>query len=73
MANELEPEWVAFWWQNGGDKTSEDVGIPLTYVSANYFDGYMVGGYILPLKESVILHGDYTNQGYMQSGFVLGS
>ncbi|CAH1417110.1 unnamed protein product [Lactuca virosa] len=55
-------------------KTIKDFGIPFTYVSANCFVGYMVGGlcqlsHILPSRESVLWFGDYTDQGYIQSGF----
>nr|GEX28680.1 bifunctional pinoresinol-lariciresinol reductase 2 [Tanacetum cinerariifolium] len=44
-------------------KAIEEAGIPFTYVSANCFAGYMVGGlcqpgHILPSRESVTLFGD---------------
>nr|XP_043629522.1 bifunctional pinoresinol-lariciresinol reductase-like isoform X2 [Erigeron canadensis] len=44
-------------------KAIEDAGIPFTYVSANCFAGYFVGGlcqmgHILPSTDSVTLYGD---------------
>ncbi|KAK6158469.1 hypothetical protein DH2020_005783 [Rehmannia glutinosa] len=45
------------------EKYNEEAGIPFTYVSANCFAGYFVGGLcqfgkILPSRDSVVIHGD---------------
>ncbi|KAI3505432.1 hypothetical protein L1887_27561 [Cichorium endivia] len=63
MADALEPGRVTFDDKMVVRKAIEDAGIPFTYVSANCFAGYMVGGlcqpgHILPSKESVLLLGD---------------
>ncbi|PWA67758.1 bifunctional pinoresinol-lariciresinol reductase 2 [Artemisia annua] len=63
MADAMEPGRVTFDDKMVVRKAIEEAGIPFTYVSANCFAGYMVGGlcqpgHILPSRESVILFGD---------------
>ncbi|XP_071730539.1 bifunctional pinoresinol-lariciresinol reductase-like [Rutidosis leptorrhynchoides] len=63
MADALEPGRVTFDDKMVVRKAVEDAGIPFTYVSANCFAGYMVGGlcqpgHILPSRESVTILGD---------------
>ncbi|GJT75873.1 bifunctional pinoresinol-lariciresinol reductase 2 [Tanacetum coccineum] len=63
MADAMEPGRVTFDDKMVVRKAIEDAGIPFTYVSANCFAGYMVGGlcqpgHILPSRESVTLFGD---------------
>ncbi|KAJ9537556.1 hypothetical protein OSB04_030289 [Centaurea solstitialis] len=63
MADAIEPGRVTFDDKMVVRKAIEDAGIPFTYVSANCFAGYMVGGlcqpgHILPSWESVVLLGD---------------
>ncbi|OVA11785.1 NmrA-like [Macleaya cordata] len=63
MANAMEPGRVTFDDKMVVRKAIEDAGIPFTYVSANCFAGYFVGGLcqpgrITPSRESVILLGD---------------
>ncbi|KAJ9537555.1 hypothetical protein OSB04_030288 [Centaurea solstitialis] len=63
MGDAMEPGRVAFDDKMVVRKAIEDAGIPFTYVSANCFAGYFVGGlcqpgHILPSTESVILLGD---------------
>lgn len=63
MGDALEPGRVTFDDKMVVRKAIEDAGIPFTYVSANCFAGYMVGGlcqpgHILPSRESVTFLGD---------------
>ncbi|KAA8521238.1 hypothetical protein F0562_011925 [Nyssa sinensis] len=63
MANAIEPGRVTFDDKMVVRKAIEDAGIPFTYVSANCFAGYFLGGLcqpgqILPSRNSVILLGD---------------
>ncbi|XP_024996392.1 bifunctional pinoresinol-lariciresinol reductase 2-like [Cynara cardunculus var. scolymus] len=63
MGNAIEPGRVTFDDKMVVRKAIEDAKIPFTYVSANCFAGYMVGGlcqpgHILPSRESVVLMGD---------------
>ncbi|PWA45040.1 bifunctional pinoresinol-lariciresinol reductase 2 [Artemisia annua] len=63
MADAMEPGRVTFDDKMVVRKAIQEAGIPFTYVSANCFAGYMVGGlcqpgHILPSRESVILFGD---------------
>ncbi|KAK4252671.1 hypothetical protein QN277_014416 [Acacia crassicarpa] len=63
MAHALEPGRVTFDDKMVVRKAIEEANIPFTYVSANCFAGYFLGGLcqpglILPSKESVVLYGD---------------
>ncbi|KAK4252669.1 hypothetical protein QN277_014414 [Acacia crassicarpa] len=63
MAHALEPGRTTFDDKMVVRKAIEEANIPFTYVSANCFAGYFLGGLcqpglILPSKESVILYGD---------------
>ncbi|KAL3497959.1 hypothetical protein ACH5RR_040691 [Cinchona calisaya] len=63
MANAMEPGRVTFDDKMVVRKAVEEAGIPFTYVSANCFAGYFVGGLcqpgrIFPSKDSVALLGD---------------
>ncbi|KAK1286832.1 hypothetical protein QJS10_CPB20g01149 [Acorus calamus] len=63
MAHALEPGNETFVQKMIVRKAIEDAGIPFTYVSANCFAGYLVGGLcqmgrITPSRESVLLLGD---------------
>ncbi|KAK9077832.1 hypothetical protein SSX86_006170 [Deinandra increscens subsp. villosa] len=63
MGDAIEPGRVTFDDKMVVRKAIEDAGIPFTYVSANCFAGYFVGGlcqpgHILPSRESVTLFGD---------------
>ncbi|KAJ8633889.1 hypothetical protein MRB53_027225 [Persea americana] len=63
MADALEPGRVLFDDKMVVRKAIQDAGIPFTYISANCFAGYFVGGLcqpgrILPSRESVCLFGD---------------
>ncbi|KAI3468560.1 hypothetical protein Pfo_025223 [Paulownia fortunei] len=63
MENAMEPGKVTFDEKMVVRKAIEDAGIPFTYVSANCFAGYFLGGLcqfgkILPSRESVVIHGD---------------
>ncbi|XXG78093.1 hypothetical protein AAC387_Pa08g2111 [Persea americana] len=63
MADALEPGRVSFDDKMVVRKAIQDAGIPFTYISANCFAGYFVGGLcqpgrILPSRESVCLFGD---------------
>nr|XP_043629634.1 bifunctional pinoresinol-lariciresinol reductase-like [Erigeron canadensis] len=63
MADALEPGRVTFDDKMVVRKAIEGAGIPFTYVSANCFAGYMVGGlcqpgHILPSTDSVVFLGD---------------
>ncbi|XP_062146428.1 bifunctional pinoresinol-lariciresinol reductase 2-like [Alnus glutinosa] len=63
MPNALEPGRVTFDDKMVVRKAIQDAKIPFTYVSANCFAGYFLGGlcqpgYILPSRDSVVLFGD---------------
>lgn len=63
MKDAIEPGRVTFDDKMTVRKAIEDAGIPFTYVSANCFAGYIVGGLcqpgkILPSKDHVLLLGD---------------
>ncbi|KAI3692185.1 hypothetical protein L6452_31996 [Arctium lappa] len=63
MGDAMEPGRVTFDDKMVVRKAIEDAGIPFTYVSANCFAGYFVGGlcqpgHILPTRDSVVLFGD---------------
>ncbi|KAL0331014.1 UNVERIFIED_CONTAM: Bifunctional pinoresinol-lariciresinol reductase [Sesamum angustifolium] len=62
-AKATEPGKVTFEDKMVVRKAIEEAGIPFTYVSANCFAGYFVGGLcqfgkILPPRDSVVIHGD---------------
>lgn len=68
MANAMEPGRVTFDDKMMVRKAIEEAGIPFTYVSANCFAGYFVGGLcqpgkILPSRDSVVLLGDGNQKG----------
>ncbi|XP_060178588.1 bifunctional pinoresinol-lariciresinol reductase 2-like [Lycium barbarum] len=63
MENAMEPGRVTFDDKMVVRKAIEEAGIPFTYVSANCFAGYFLGGlcqigHILPSRDSVVLLGD---------------
>ncbi|XP_047968526.1 bifunctional pinoresinol-lariciresinol reductase-like [Salvia hispanica] len=63
MEKATEPGNVMFQDKMVVRKAIEEAGIPYTYVSANCFAGYFVGGLcqfgkILPSTDSVVIHGD---------------
>ncbi|XP_071737379.1 bifunctional pinoresinol-lariciresinol reductase-like [Rutidosis leptorrhynchoides] len=63
MLDSMEPGRETFTEKMVVRKAIEDVGIPFTYVSANCFAGYFIGGlcqfgHILPATDSVVLFGD---------------
>ncbi|XP_055811784.1 bifunctional pinoresinol-lariciresinol reductase 2-like [Solanum dulcamara] len=63
MENAMEPGRVTFDDKMMVRKAIEEAGIPFTYVSANCFAGYFLGGlcqigHILPSTDSVVLLGD---------------
>nr|QCX36383.1 RDCT2 [Piper methysticum] len=63
MAHAMEPGRITFDEKMVVRKAIEEAGIPFTYVSANCFAGYFVGGLcqparIIPSRDSVLLHGD---------------
>ncbi|XWS49337.1 hypothetical protein CRYUN_Cryun13aG0155000 [Craigia yunnanensis] len=63
MENAMEPGRVTFDDKMVVRRAIEEAGIPFTYVSANCFAGYFLGGlcqpgYILPSRDHVRLHGD---------------
>ncbi|RWR86833.1 bifunctional pinoresinol-lariciresinol reductase-like protein [Cinnamomum micranthum f. kanehirae] len=63
MADALEPGRVTFDEKMLVRKAIQDAGIPHTYVSANCFAGYFVGGLgqpgrVIPSRENVCLFGD---------------
>ncbi|KAG6389667.1 hypothetical protein SASPL_151139 [Salvia splendens] len=72
MEKATEPGNVVFQDKMVVRKAIEEAGIPYTYVSANCFAGYFVGGLcqfgkILPSRDSVIIHGD----GYKKAIYVV--
>ncbi|XXG78095.1 hypothetical protein AAC387_Pa08g2111 [Persea americana] len=65
MADAMEPGRVTYDDKMVVRKAIQDAGIPFTYISANCFAGYFVGGLcqpckIIPSRESVCLFGDGT-------------
>ncbi|XP_059642104.1 bifunctional pinoresinol-lariciresinol reductase 2-like [Cornus florida] len=63
MEDAMEPGRVTFDDKMVVRKAIEEAGIPFTYVSANCFAGYFLGGlcqpgHILPSRDSVLLLGD---------------
>ncbi|PHU14808.1 Bifunctional pinoresinol-lariciresinol reductase [Capsicum chinense] len=63
MKNAMGPGRVTFDDKMVVRKAIEEAGIPFTYVSANCFAGYFLGGlcqigHILPSRDSVVLLGD---------------
>lgn len=68
MENAMEPGRVTFDDKMVVRKAIEEAGIPFTYVSANCFAGYFLGGlcqigHILPSTHSVVLLGDGNQKG----------
>lgn len=64
----MEPGRVTFDDKMVVRKAIEDAGIPFTYVSANCFAGYFLGGlcqpgHILPSLNNVVLLGDGNQKG----------
>lgn len=63
MGHALEPGRVTFDDKMVVRKAIEEAGIPFTYISANCFAGYFLGGLcqpgiIMPPRDSVVLFGD---------------
>ena len=78
MENALEPGRVTFDDKMVVRKAIQDAQIPFTYVSANCFAGYFLGGLcqprkILPSRDSVVLLGDGNQKGIFHNNlkFVL--
>lgn len=68
MKDAMEPGRVTFDDKMTVRKAIETAGIPFTYVSANCFAGYFLGGLcqpgnILPSKEHVLFLGDGNQKG----------
>lgn len=68
MGHAMEPGRVTFDDKMVVRRAIEEAGIPFTYVSANCFAGYFLGGLcqpgrILPSKDSVVLLGDGNTKG----------
>jgi hypothetical protein len=68
MENAMEPGRITFDDKMKVRKAIEEAGIPFTYVSANCFAGYFLGGLcqpgrILPSKDNVVLLGDGNPRG----------
>lgn len=68
MEKALEPGRVTFDDKLAVRKAVEEAEIPHTYISANCFAGYFVGGLcqpgsILPSRDSVVLLGDANQKG----------
>lgn len=71
MEGATEPGKVTFDDKMVIRKAIEDAGIPFTYISANCFAGYFIGGlcqpgHILPSRDSVVLLGDGNQKGMLQ-------
>ncbi|PWA58687.1 NAD(P)-binding domain-containing protein [Artemisia annua] len=63
MAHAMEPGRETFDQKMMVRKAIEDAGIPFTYISANCYAGYFVGGlcqfgHLLPPTDSIVLFGD---------------
>lgn len=70
MENAMEPGRITFDDKMVVRKATENAGIPFTYISANCFAGYIVGGlccqgHILPSRDSVALLGDGNQKGML--------
>nr|Q4R0I0.1 RecName: Full=Bifunctional pinoresinol-lariciresinol reductase; Short=PLR-La1; AltName: Full=(+)-lariciresinol reductase; AltName: Full=(+)-pinoresinol reductase [Linum album]CAH60857.1 pinoresinol-lariciresinol reductase [Linum album] len=68
MENAMEPGRITFDDKMVVRRAIEEAGIPFTYVSANCFAGYFLGGlcqpgYILPSRDHVTLLGDGDKKG----------
>ena len=68
MKNAIEPGRVTFDDKMEVRKAIEDANIPFTYISANCFAGYFLGGLcqpgpIIPSRDSVLLLGDGNKKG----------
>lgn len=68
MEDAMEPGRVTFDDKMVVRKAIENAGIPYTYISANCFAGYFLGGlcqpgHILPSRDSVVLLGDGNQKG----------
>lgn len=68
MRDAMEPGRVTFDDKMVVRKAIEEAGIPFTYVSANCFAGYFLGGLcqpgsIIPPRDQVLLLGDGTKKG----------
>ncbi|KAL5550852.1 hypothetical protein UlMin_001028 [Ulmus minor] len=68
MRNALEPGRVTFDDKMVVRKAIEEANIPFTYISANCFAGYFLGGlcqpgHVLPSRDSVLLLGDGNQKG----------
>lgn len=68
MGDATEPGKVTFDDKMEIRKAIEEAGIPFTYISANCFAGYFIGGlcqpgHILPSRDSVVLLGDGNQKG----------
>lgn len=64
----MEPGRVTFDDKMVVRRATEEAGIPFTYISANCFAGYFLGGlcqpgFILPSREQVRLLGDGNQKG----------
>ena len=63
MEHALEPGRVTFDDKMVVRKAIQEANIPFTYVSANCFAGYFLGGlcqpgFVIPSRDSVVLYGD---------------
>ena len=72
MKNAMEPGRVTFDDKMVVRKAIEEAKIPFTYISANCFAGYFLGGlcqpgFILPSKHHVSLLGDGNQKGSILS------
>ena len=72
MGHAIEPGRVTFDDKMVVRKAIEEAKIPFTYISANCFAGYFLGGlcqpgYILPSRDSVTLLGDGNKKGITKS------
>lgn len=77
MEKALEPGRVTFDDKLVVRKAVEDAEIPHTYISANCFAGYFVGGLcqpgsIMPSRDSVVLLGDANQKGIAYDYSMLG-
>lgn len=68
MENAMEPGRVTFDDKMVVRKAIEEAKIPITYISANCFAGYFLGGLcqpgsIIPSKHHVLLLGDANQKG----------
>ncbi|CAJ1930988.1 unnamed protein product [Sphenostylis stenocarpa] len=68
MAHALEPGRITFDDKMVVRKAIQEAGIPFTYISANCFAGYFLGGlcqigHIIPSTDSVVIYGDGNEKG----------